>query len=129
MIHPVQLDAPLVEGTPEAEPLPTTDMLDNLETWYNDGFLIGLCQAALISEQQHNRCFNCQKEGHHWRECKETLSPELQELADKQDREREERKRKALNPRGGVGMKGGHAPMQLAGLSQAPTQASDVPTQ
>ena len=87
MVCPVQLDAPLVEGTPEAEHLPTTDMLDNLETWYNDGFLIGLCQAALISEQQHNHCFNCQKEGHHWCECKETLSPELQELADKQDRE------------------------------------------
>ena len=128
-VRPVQLDATPAEALPEAEPPLTTDVVDNLETWYNDGFLIGLRQAALISEHRSNHCFNCQKEGHHWRECKEPLSPELQELADKQDKEREERKKKALNLRGGMGMKGDHAPMQLMGMGLAPAQASDLPTQ
>ena len=63
-----------------------------------------------ISKHRSGHCFNCQKEGHHWCQCKEILSPELQELSDQQDREREERKKKALNPRGGMGMRGGHAP-------------------
>ena len=56
--------------------------MDALESWYNDGFLIGLRQATAISESQSGRCFNCQKEGHYWRQCKETLSPELLELSD-----------------------------------------------
>ena len=73
-----------------------------------------LQQAAAISESQSGRCFNCQKEGHYWHQCKETLSPELQELSDQQDREREEWKKRSLNPKGGVGAKGGHAPTPLA---------------
>ena len=96
--------------------------------WYNDGFLIDLCQAAEISKHRSGHCFNCQ-EGHHWCQCKEILSPELQELSGRQDREREERKEKALNPRGGVGMKGGHAPTPLVGISPVLPQAPDAPAQ
>ena len=44
-------------------------------------------QAAVISESRSGCCFNCQKEGHYWCQCKETLSPELKELSDQQDRE------------------------------------------
>ena len=102
-VRPAQLDATPAEVTPDVNSPLLADMLDNLETWYNDGFLIGLRQATQISEHRTGRCFNCQKEGHHWRECKEVLSRELQELADKQDREREERKKSTLNPRGGEG--------------------------
>ena len=128
-VRPAQLDAAPAEVVPEIDPPPLGDTVDALETWYNDGFLIGLCQAAEISEHRSGRCFNCQKEGHRWRQCKEILSPELQELSDRQDREREERKKKALNPRGGVGMKGGHAPTLLAGISLALPQVPDTPTQ
>ena len=128
-ICPAQLDADPTEATPEADPVPLTDTLDALETWYNDGFLIGLRQAAEVSELRHGRCFNCQKEGHHWRQCKEPLSPELQEVSDQQDRECEDRKKRALNPRGGMGMKGGHAPIPLAGVSPAPPQVPGVPAQ
>ena len=103
--------------------------MDVLESWYNDGFLIGMCEAAEISELWHGRCFNCQKEGHRWCQCKDILSPELQELSNQQDREREERKKKALNPQGGMGMKGSHAPTPLAGISLAPTAAPGIPTQ
>ena len=109
--------------------MPLTDTLDALEIWYNDRFLIGLRQAAEVSELRHGRCFNCQKEGHRWHQCKEPLSPELQEVSDQQDREREGRKKRALNPRGGVGMKGGHTPIPLAGVSPAPPQAPVAPAQ
>ena len=126
---PTQLDAPPVEAMPKIDSPPVANTVDALETWYNDGFLIGLHQATEISEYRSGRCFNCQKEGHHWHQCKETLSPELQELSDQQDREQEERKKKALNPRGGMGMKGGHAPTPLAGISLVPPQAPNAPTQ
>ena len=128
-VRPTQLDADSTEAAPEVDSVPLNDTLDALETWYNDGFLIGLRQAAEVSELRHGRCFNCQKEGHRWRQCKEPLSPELQEVSDQQDRECEDRKKRALNPRGGMGMKGGHTPIPLAGVSPALPQAPGAPTQ
>ena len=128
-VRPTQLDADSIEVAPEVDSAPLNDTLDALETWYNDGFLIGLCQATEVSELRHGCCFNCQKEGHHWRQCKEPLSPELQEVSDQQDKEREDRKKRALNPRGGMGMKGGHAPIPLAGVSLAPLQVTCAPAQ
>ena len=97
-VRPAQLDTDPSKAAPEANSMPLTDTLDALETWYNDGFLIGLHQAAEVSELRHRRCFNCQKEHHHWCQCKESLSPELQEVSDQQDKEREDRKKRALNP-------------------------------
>ena len=131
MVHPTQLDAEPSGEEHEADAIFPSffDDDDVLKTWYNDRFLIGLRQAAEISKYCNGRCCNCQKEGHRWRKCKEVLSPELQELADRQDREREERKKRTLNPKGGMGMKGGHAPTPLVGISPAPAQASDVPAQ
>ena len=49
-VRPAQLDADPTEAAPEADSVPLTDTLDALETWYNDGFLIGLHQAAEVSE-------------------------------------------------------------------------------
>ena len=109
--------------------MPLIDTLDALETWYNDGFLIGLRQATEVSELRHGHCFNCQKEGHHWCQCKEPLSLELQEVSDQQDKEHEDMKKRALNPRGGVGMKGGHTPILLAGVSPVLPQAPGIAAQ
>ena len=128
-VRPTQFDASQTEAAPEAEPSTFDDTMDALESWYNDGFLIGLRQAAKISEFQHGHCFNCQKEGHCWRQSKESLSLELQEVSDKQDKEREERKKKALNPKGGVELKGGHAPTPLVGVNPAAPQAPRAPAQ
>ena len=94
-----------MEAVPETDPPMLDITMDTLESWYNDGFLIGLRQAA------------------------ELLSPELQELSDKQDKEREERKKKALNPKGGMGVKGGHTPTPLVGANPAAPQASGAPAQ
>ena len=86
-VCPAQLDAAQAEAVPKVDAPTFDDTVDALESWYNDGFLIGLRQASAISESRSGRCFNCQKEGHYWHQCKETLSPELQELSDQQDRE------------------------------------------
>ena len=128
-VRPAQLDTEPAEAAPEADSVLLNDTLDALETWYNDGFLIAFHQATEVSEHQHGCCFNCQKEGQRWRQCKEPLSPELQEVSDQQDREHEERKKRALNPRGGVGMKGGHAPIPLAGANLALSQVPGTPAQ
>ena len=128
-VRPAQLDTNSTEAVPEVDPAPLNDTLDALKTWYNDGFLIGLCQAAKVSELRHGCCFNCQKEGHRWRQCKEPLSPELQEVSDQQDREREDRKKRSLNPRGGMGTKGGHTPIPLVGASPVPPQVPGTPAQ
>ena len=61
-----------MEAAPKADFSPTFVDDDNmLERWYNDRFLIGLRQVAEISEYCNGRCFNCQKEGHHWHQYKE----------------------------------------------------------
>ena len=128
-VRPAQLDADSTEAVPEVNSAPLNDTLDALETWYNDEFLIGLLQAAEVGELRHGHCFNCQKEGHRWRQCMEPLSPELQEVSDQQDRECEDRKKRSLNPRGGMGMKGGHAPIPLAGASPVLLQVPGTPAQ
>ena len=128
-VCPAQLDAAQVEAAPETNPPTLDNTMDALESWYNNGFLIGLQQAAEISEFRSGHCFNCQKEGHRWCQCKELLSPEFQELSDKQDKEREEWKKKALNPQGGMGVKGGHTPTLLAGANPAVPQAPGTPAQ
>ena len=93
-----QLDAKPKEVVPE--PTLTATFLkddDILERWYSDGFLIRLRQATEISEYCNGKCFNCKKEGHHWHQCQEPLSLELQELAEKHDKEHKECEQRALN--------------------------------
>ena len=128
-VRPAQLDANSTKAAPKVDSMPLNDTLDALETWYNDGVLIGLRQAAEVSKLRHGGCFNCQKEGHHWRQCKEPLSPELQEVSNQHDREHEDRKKRSLNPQGGMGTKGGHAPIPLAGPSPVPPQEPGTPAQ
>ena len=64
-VCPTQLDTSQVEVVPKTNPSMFDDTMDTLESWYNDGFLIGLRQAAEINEFRSGCCFNCQKEGHH----------------------------------------------------------------
>ena len=96
---------------PEADGPIFDDTVDALESWYNDRFLIGLWQASAISESRSGHCFNCQKEGHYWRQCKETLSPELQELSDQQGGVEEE----VFKPQRGHGSEGRPCPYTLSG--------------
>ena len=78
----------------------------DLNHWMDQGFHIGMVQAADSADARFGRCFNCLEEGHHWREyTKLPLLPELQGILD----------REALNPKGGTGGKGACAPQPKKG--------------
>ena len=126
-VCPAQLDTAQVEAAHEADTPTFDDTVDALESWYNNGFLIGLWQAAAISKSRSGRCFNCQKDGHYWCQCKETLSPEPQELSNQIDREREEQKKRSLNTKGGHGSKGRPHPYTLSGSQPGATPGARGP--
>ena len=49
-VRPAQLDNDSTKAAPEVDSAQLNSTLDALETWYNDGFLIGVHQAAEVSE-------------------------------------------------------------------------------
>ena len=51
-VYPAQLDAAPAKVVPKINPPLLGNTEDTLETWYNDGFLIGLRQAAEISKHR-----------------------------------------------------------------------------
>ena len=78
----------------------------DLNHWMDQGFHIGMVQAADSADARFGHCFNCLEEGHRWRECtKLPLLPELQGILD----------REALNPKGGTGGKGARTPQLKKG--------------
>ena len=81
----------------------------------------------MISESRSGLYFNCQKEGHYWHQRKETLSPELQELSDQQDREREDRKKKVFKPQRGHGSEGRPCPYTVSGSQPGTTPGTRGP--
>ena len=124
-VCPAQLDAAQVEAAPEADAPTFDDTVDALESRYNDGFLIPPKLLRLANPRVAIASTTRKKVT--WCQCKETLSPELQELSDQQDREQEEWKEKIFKPQGGVGVKGGHAPTPLVGASLAPPPGARGP--
>ena len=62
-VCPTQLDAEQVEMVPKTDsafPM-FDDTVDTLESWYNNGFLIGLWQATKISKYRSGGCFTVRK--------------------------------------------------------------------
>ena len=97
LMRPVQL------GAEPEEKYEQEDQFEDpgINHWMDQGFHIGMVQAADSADARFGRCFNCLEEGHRWRECtKLPLLPELQEILD----------REALNQKGGAGGKGGCTP-------------------
>ena len=82
-------------GTEPPDDQSNTDgpILDpNVNAWMDEGFYLGMVQAADRADAHFGPCFNCLKDCHRWRECKKTpLLPELQDILD----------REALNKQGG----------------------------
>ena len=50
-------------------------------------------------------------------------------MSNQQDREREDRKKRSLNPQGGMGKKGDHTPIPLVGASPVPPQVPKLAKQ
>ena len=101
-MRPVQLGADPEEEYEQDE---QTDDPD-INHWMDQGFHIGMVQAADSADARFGCCFNCLEEGHRWRECtKLPLLPELQEILD----------RETLNQKGGTRGKGARAPQPKKG--------------
>ena len=81
VVRPLQLGA-----EPEEEYEQDEQIHDpNINHWMDQGFHIGMVQAADCANARFGCCFNCLEEGHHWRECtKLPLLPELQEILDRE---------------------------------------------
>ena len=114
--RPVQLEqeeegysmCPVQLGVEPEEEYEQEDQFDDpdINHWMDQGFHIGMVQAADSADARFGCCFNCLEEGHQWRECtKLPLLPELQEILD----------REALNQKGGIGGNGGRAPQPKKG--------------
>ena len=113
-IGPVQLGAEPEEEYEQEDQLEDPD----INHWMDQGFHIGMVQAADSADARFGRCFNCLEEGHRWRECtKLPLLPKLQEILD----------RETLNQKGGTGGKGGRAPPTKEGEWQ--TRGPKAPRQ
>ena len=78
-MRPVQLGAKPEEEYDQEEQFEDPD----INHWMDQGFYIGMVQAADCTDARFGHCFNCLEEGHRWRECtKLPLLPELQEILD-----------------------------------------------
>ena len=58
-------------------------------------------------------CFNCGQGGHYWADCTEPLKDSLKQAKERVNREIRENQEKRLNPNGGAGGKGAHAPQAI----------------
>ena len=99
-IWPVHLGVEPEEEFNQEDPPKDPD----INHWMDQGFHIGMVQAADSADAKFGCFFNCLEEGHRWRDCmKLPLLPE--EILD----------REALNQKGGAGGKGGCAPQPKKG--------------
>ena len=59
--HPVQLGAESLEDQPDTD----DPMLDpEVNAWMDEGFHVGMVQAADGADAHFGHCFNCLEEGH-----------------------------------------------------------------
>ena len=64
-MHPVQLGAEPEEEYEQEDQFEDPDM----NHWMDQGFHIGMVQAADLADAWFGHCFNCLEEGHCWRDC------------------------------------------------------------
>ena len=80
-MRPVQLGAEPEEEYDQEDQFEDPD----INNWMDQGFHIGMVQAADSADAWFGRCFNCLEECHRWRECtKLPLLPELQDILDRE---------------------------------------------
>ena len=115
-----------VEPYPDAPQdfVPNTGMLGkDPEDVYDEGYYIGVINTADEMSRHLRLCFNCGRGGHYWEDCTEPLKDSLKQAKERVNREIRENQEKQLNPNGGAGGKGAHAPKAI------PVSANTAKTQ
>ena len=91
--------------------IPNTGVLGkDPEDAYDEGYYIGVINTADEMSRRLRLCFNCGRGGHYWADCTEPLNDSLKQAKERVNREIQENQEKPLNPNGGTGGKGAHAP-------------------
>ena len=93
------------------------------EDAYDEGYYIGVINTADEMSRHLCLCFNCGRGGHYWADCTEPLKDSLKQAKERVNREIRENQEKQLNPNGGTGGKGAHAPQAI------PVSANTAKTQ
>ena len=90
---------------------PDTGMLGkDPEEAYDIGYYIGVINTADEMSRHLHLCFNCGRGGHYWVDCTEPLKESLKLAKERVNREIQDNQDRQLNPNGGTGGKGAHAP-------------------
>ena len=104
--------------------VPNTGVLGkDPEDAYDEGYYIGVINTADEMSRHLRLCFNCGRGGHYWADCTEPLKDSLKQAKEWVNREIRENQEKQLNPNGGAGGKGAHAPQTM------PVSANTAKTQ
>ena len=94
--------------------VPNTGVLGkDPEDAYDEGYYIGVINTADEMSRHLRLCFNCSRGGHYWVDCTEPLKDSLKQAKERVNREIRENQEKQLNPNGGAGGKGAHAPQVI----------------
>ena len=104
---------------------PVTGVLSQIpEEAYDEGYYIGVINTADEMSQRLRLCFNCGRGGHYWADCTEPLKESLRLAKERVNRETRNGQDKQLNPNGGAGGKGAHAPQPMSAQAN-PAQAQN----
>ena len=84
------------------------------EDAYDEGYYIGVINTADEMSRHLRLCFNCGRGGQYWADCTEPLKDSLKQAKERVNREIRENQEQQLNPNGGAGGKGAHAPQVIS---------------
>ena len=105
-----------VEPYPDANPDVSSGQLPfgkDPEEAYDEGYYIGVINTADEMSQHLRLCYNCGFSGHYWADCTEPLSDSLKLAKERINQGIREKQENQLNPNGGAGGKGAHAPQAM----------------
>ena len=98
---------------PQEFGLDTGMLSKNPEEAYDEGYYIRVINTVDEMSQRLRLCFNCGRGGHYWADCTEPLKESLKLAKERVNREIRDNQDKLLNPNGGAGGKGVHAPQPM----------------
>ena len=110
--HPDRNRGGYIARAANVEPYPDThpDISKDPEEAYDKGYYIGVVNTADEMNRRLHLCYNCGLSRHYWADCTEPLSESLKLAKERVNWGIRENQENQLNPNGGIGGKGAHAP-------------------